>query len=155
MSITFQPYKSETIKVSLSETFMVRSRCKHCGELPSVYFYFKNPILFEDVNEVKHVFNFIRKYINRMCEDFYLMENPSNFIHMSFFGFKLNFKGFNPKLHKTRTPWFNYKQELEITEFLGCECGKTSWAFSDKTTRRRPEIVLRKSRYKYPKKFDF
>jgi hypothetical protein len=155
MSITFKTYKSEIVRVNLSETFMVRSRCKSCGELPSMYYYFKNPVLFDDVNEVRHIFGFIKKYISRMCDDFYLIENPSSFKHMSYFGFRLNFKGYNPKLHKTRTPWVQYKQELEITEFLTCECGKTSWAFSDKTIKLRPEIIFKKARYKYPKKFDF
>lgn len=155
MAITFKTHKSEIVRVNLSETFMVRSRCKLCGKLPSMYYYFKNPILFDDVNEVKYLFGFIRKYISRMCDDFYLIESPSSFIHMSFFGFKLNFKGYNPKLHKTRTPWIRYKQDLEITEFLTCECGKTSWAFSDKTVKLRPEIILKRARYKYPKRFDF
>lgn len=155
MNVTFKKYKSETIKVNVSETFMVRSRCKSCGELPSSYYYYKNPILFEDVSDVKELFGFIRKYISRLCDDFYLADSPTNFVHMSFFGFKLNFKGYNPKLHRTRTPFIQHKQELEITEFLTCKCGKTSWAFSDKTVRQRPEIILRKGRYRYPKKFDF
>ena len=155
MTISVKIYKSEIVKVNLSETFMVRSRCNSCGELPSMYYYFKNPLLFDDPNEVKLLFTFIRKYISRMCDDFYLIESPSSFHHMSFFGFRAAFKGYNPKLHRTRTPWFNYKQELEITEFLTCECGKTSWAFSDKTVKSRPEIVLKKARYKYPKKFEF
>jgi hypothetical protein len=155
MSINFKIHKSEIVKVNLSETFMVRSRCTSCGELPSMYYYFKNPILFDDVNEIRYLFTFIRKYVNRMCNDFYLIDRPGDFIRMGFFGFRLNFKGYNPKLHRTRTPWARYKQDLEITEFLTCECGKTSWAFSDKTVKLRPEIILKKARYKYPKNFDF
>lgn len=155
MSITFKPYKSEIVGVNLSETFMVRSRCKSCGELPSMYYYFKNPIFFEDVHEIRYMFDFLKKYINRMCADFYLIESPTDFVHMSNFCFRLQTKGYNPKIHKTHSFLHNYKSICEITEFLTCECGKTSWAFSDKTAKFRPEIILKKSRYKYPKKFDF
>lgn len=155
MNVTFKTHKSEVVRVNLSETFMVRSRCNSCGELPTIYYYFKNPILFEDIHDTRYLFDFLKKYIHRMCLDFYLMESPSHFTYMSIFGFTPTSKGYNPKLHRTRTPWIKHKQELEITEFLSCKCGKTSWAFSDKTVKLRPEIILKKARYKYPKKFDF
>ena len=148
-------YKKEIVKINLSETFMVRSKCKYCAEQPSIYYYVKNPLLWQDPSRIKEIFAFIKKYVHRMCSDFYLMEDPSSFYHISFFGFKTSFSGYNPKLHKTRTPWAFYKQETEITEFLTCECGRTSWAFTDKTAKYRPEIVLRKARYRYPQKFDF
>ena len=148
-------FKSEIVKINLSETFMVRSRCKLCGDFPSIYYYVKNPLLWSDPHKVKEIFSFIKKYVHRMCSDFYLMENPSNFYYVGYFGFKVSFKGYNPKLHHTRTPWSYYKQETEITEFLTCECGRTAWAFSDKTVKFRPEIIFKRARYKYPNKFVF
>jgi hypothetical protein len=147
-------YKPEIIKVNLSETFMTRSRCKECSRFPSIYYYVKNPILWYDPAKTKETFAFIKKYVNRMCSDFYLVEEPKSFTTTNYFSFSTGFKAYRPKLHKSRNPW-DYNPIVEVTEFLTCECGGTTWAFADKTVKHRPEIVLRKARYRYPRKFDF
>jgi hypothetical protein len=147
-------YKPEIVKVNLSETFMVRSRCKECGKFPSIYYYVKNPPLSIGPTKMKETFSFIKKYVSRMCSDFYLMDSPKSFHTINYFGFQTHFKSYRPKLMKTRSPW-NYQPNPEMVEFLTCECGGTTWAFAAKTNRFRAEIIFRKARYKYPQKFEF
>lgn len=135
-------------KISLSETFIVRSRCKYCQDSPSIYYYYKTPFYWEDPNSSRDLFAFVKKQVSRLCSDIYLESSPGDFHNISFNGFKLNFKGYKPRLYKNSFP-------MEISALLTCKCKKTFWAFPDNIDSSRPEVFFKRSRYKYPKKFDF
>jgi len=144
-------YKSEVIKVNLSTPFLVRSRCKGCGKYPTIYYYARNPVMWNNPRKILEQFSFYSKFFKRACSDFYLDDNPSSFTSMHYFEYQVPFKNFNPKLHRTRGahPVFNY------TEFVTCECGGSIWAFTDKSIKSRMEIISRKARVNLPQKFNF
>lgn len=144
-------YKHEVIKVNLSTPFLTRARCKACGKHPTIYYYARNPVMWNNPRKVLEQFAFYIGYFKRACSDFYLDDSPASFTKANYFSYEVPFKGFNPKLHRTRGahPVFNY------TEFVACECGESIWAFTDKSIRSRPEIVMRKAKYNFPQKFNF
>lgn len=136
------------VKISLSETFIVRSRCKYCKDFPSIYYHYQSPILWQDPNSSRDLFAFVKKQVSRLCSDIYFEYSPKEFYHIGLFEFKVNFKGYNPRFHKSNSP-------MEISALLTCKCSKTFWAFPDKIENSRPEVVFKRSRYKYPNKFGF
>jgi hypothetical protein len=145
-------YKFEEIGVNFSSTFMAKSRCKKCGSHPATYYYTRNKYLWLDPNNALKANTVgLRKYLKRMCADHYLMIAPKYFTNLINFSHSTYYKGYLPKLHTSRGRNFR----SSITEFLMCECGDTSWAFADKAVRGCPEIFNRKSRFKYPQKFEY
>lgn len=142
---------TDIVRINLSTPFVVRSRCKKCAKYPSVYYYTRNPVMWFNPNRIRAQFVFIRKFVSRMCNDLYLLEDPKNFHNANYFSFPSSFKGYRPRLHRTK----GSSAIFDIVEYLTCECGGSVWAFSDKSIRSRPEIVFRKGRYKYPQKFEF
>lgn len=90
------------------------------------------------------------KYINRMCQDFYFADAPKWFIGIIAFNWYHHGKSYNPALHAKR----GVIAVEEPAEFLSCDCGRTTWAFSEKAIQYRREISQRKARYKYPHKFE-
>ena len=61
------------------------------------------------------------------------------------------FKSFNPKMHRER----GNRISNNIIECLTCACGKTTWWFSDRMNKCKPEFSNRKCRYNYHKTFSF
>jgi len=147
----YRLYKQQIIRVNLSTPFIVKSRCKKCKSNPSIYYYIRNKHLSIDPRSGLKIFESIKKYYKRMCADHYMMISPKYFTDLGSFSHSVNYKGFLPKLHRAR----GVNIGSNITEFLMCECGATSWAFTDKAAMARPEIVNRKARNKYPQKFEF
>ena len=145
-------YKFEIIGVNFSSTFMAKSRCKKCGSHPAVYYYTRNKYLWLDPhNAINSHLSVLKKYTKRMCSDHYMMISPKYFTNLISFSQSTSYKGYLPKLHNSRGRNFS----SNIAEFLMCECGDTSWAFSDKAVRGCPEVFNRKSRFKYPQKFEY
>jgi hypothetical protein len=140
----------EVIKVRLSTSFLIRSKCIYCKSGPSVYFYIQNPILWFNHRKVLERIEFLKRNVKRFGGSHFLKFDPKYFIYNSHFNQSINFKGYNPKLHRTRG---NYA--ISITEYLQCNCGRMSWAFSEKSIQNRDDILSRKSRFKFPNKFDF
>jgi hypothetical protein len=147
----FQSYKPEIIRVSLSTPFLVKSRCKHCASLPSHYYYIRNATMWFNPRVVIDRFKSNLKYFKKMTTDHYMIDDPKYFHDMSNFTHAVTYKGYRPRLHRTR----GSSATQDVVEFLMCECGKTSWGFSDKAIKNRPEIVNKKSRRRFPQKFEF
>lgn len=147
----FSTYKPEIIRVNFSTPFIVKSRCKHCAGFPSHYYYIRNPTMWYNVRTVTDRSRKAISHLKRMASDHYLIDDPKYFKNMSNFTHTTTYKGYRPRLHRTR----GSRQTQDIIEFLMCECGKTSWGFSDKAIKGRPEILNRKARYRYPQKFEF
>lgn len=147
----FRTYKPEIVRVNLSTPFLVRSRCKFCAGLPTHYYYIRNATMWYNPRKPIDHFKQMTKYVKRMCSDHYLMEEPKYFVEMASFSHPVSYKGYRPRLHRTR----GSSATQDVVEFLMCDCGRSSWAFSDKAVKYRPEIVARKARYRFPQKFEF
>jgi hypothetical protein len=151
IDLAFRNYKSEIIRINLSTPFLVKNRCKECGSHPSIYYYIRNRNLWLDPRRVLKDFDILKKYYKRMCSDHYMMLSPKYFTDLGSFSHQVGYKGFLPKLHRSR----GRSIISNIAEFLMCECGATSWAYADKAVINCPEIANRKARSKYPQKFEF
>jgi hypothetical protein len=146
-------YKPEIIRVNISSTFICRSKCLECGEGPSEYFHIRSPSLSKDVSlDIKFSAHF-RDFIKRMSNDWYLEGDPKYFRDIKEFSFILEDKQYRPTLHRTRGS--DIKLRDNVIEIAICDCGATTWAFNQKSTKKRPEITNRKGKYFYPKKFEY
>lgn len=142
---------NEIIVVNLSTPFLIKNKCKECGSNPVTYFYVRNKTLWIDPNRIIQSFDLLKKYYKRMCSDYYMKVSPKYFNDLSHFSYYTLYKSYLPKLHHTR----GRDLSPNVSEFLMCECGATSWIFSNLSAKKCPEVVNRKSRYSYPHKFDF
>ncbi len=142
-------YSPEIIKVSLSTPFVTRARCKFCGKFPSIYYCYRNYTQYIDVSSVKSRLDSIKKYRNSFREDYYLSANPINFKSINSFSYIPDFKDYCPLLHRTK----GSHNILRFIDCLACRCGRSTWAFSQKSTKNRPEIFNRKSKNKFENKY--
>lgn len=134
------------VEIKLSSTFVKRAVCKHCGKGPCRVFFVRNTTFYKNPKYVQEQFEFIRKNVKRMCTDFYLEGDPSFFENTSDFKFPLQFKGYNPKAHRTR----GATNKNNVTECASCECGRTTWQFNYKSSQDRKEISMRQAPRNFP-----
>jgi hypothetical protein len=144
-------YKTEIIRVNLSNSFTTRTRCLKCGAEPTIYFYSFKPYLFEDHRHASSLIEYVRKRFKRVQLDWYLEARPKDFTGIVSFSHLVNYKGFNPKLFKSK----GIDQDNNIVQFIACWSGCTVWAFSDKASENRREITQRRARYNHPTKYSF
>ena len=144
-------YKREVVRINLSTPFITRTRCKHCGELPAIYYYIYNTTLWGSPVSIQKMFAMISKRVTRMGTSHYLKDNPSDYSGLSNFSQGTGFRRYIPRLRHTR----GINQDFDVTEYLMCPCAKSMYAFTQKSVKGRPEIINRKSRKCYPKKFLF
>lgn len=128
---------------------MARNRCSQCGGFPTIYYYIHNTVPYVDPKILQNVFSFISKRVKRMGTDHYLGSDPKYYTSLGDFSQGSGFKRFTPRVHYTR----GLKLDFYVTEFLMCDCGHNSLAYSQKSVKNRPEISMRKSHKFYPKKF--
>jgi len=151
--------KIQINEVNISSTFLPRCRCKHCGGGPEFYYATGNRPTFKDAHIQIQLSGYYRKYIKRMCRDFYLWEEPSSFRDTHDFKFRLD-KQYSPILHRTvgaaqSIPFESYMKRQNVTDVLCCICGDTTWVYNVKSSKGKPEIINRKGRYNYPSKFEY
>lgn len=144
-------YKREVVKISLSTPFITRTRCKHCGELPVIYYYIYNSTLWGSPVHVQKLFDIISKRVKRMGTSHYLQDSPSDYSGLSNFSQGTGFRKYSPRIRQTR----GINQDFDVTEYLMCPCAKSMYAFTQKSIKTRPEILNRKSKITYPHKFSF
>ncbi len=144
-------YKPEVIRINISSTFMVRTRCQKCRSGPYYYYAVLKPYKWKNPRHAILFSNITRGWIQRMVSNWYLDFTPRHFNKMGDFSFNLEDKAYSPILHRVRGS--NVNERDNVVEFIGCECGDTIWAFNDKSIKKRPEITNRKGRYKYPQRF--
>lgn len=142
-------YKPEVIRINLSEPFIMRAKCKHCGGSPIIYYYLRNPTMWFDPRKAMDRANYIRLLIKQLQAKG-LFEQPKNYTSVSALSYDTENR-YRPRMHRTR----GSNPVFDVVEFVTCDCMKTTWAYSDKAVAGRPEITNRKSRYKYPLKFEF
>jgi hypothetical protein len=142
---------SQSVQINLSSSFLVKSRCKFCVSGPKHYVISKLSTKWIDHSMVKDRFAAYVKRLKRFNYDFYLSVSPKVFNSINFLTHTVFYKGYNPALHKN----VGVPAAANYMEYLTCNCGLTQWGFAQKSAASRPEIVLRKAKYNYPRKFDY
>ena len=141
--------KTRVNYINLSSTFLNRTRCKFCLEIPSIYFFIRSKFYHADISENIKRSDLLKKTYKRICTDDYLHLDPSSNNGISFFTFVIPFKGFSPALYRTK----GINSIMDFAECAYCECGRSSWVFYYKFAKDRPEIINKKSYNFYTKKF--
>ncbi|CAB4197033.1 hypothetical protein UFOVP1290_553 [uncultured Caudovirales phage] len=142
-------YNSEIVQVSLSTPFITRARCKFCGKFPSIYFCCRNYTQYIDVKCVKDRLDLIKKYRNSFREDYFLSVDPIFFKSVHDFAYVPEFKAYCPALHRTK----GSHNIFRYIDCLTCNCGRSTWYFSQKSIKNRAEIFHRKSKNKFTNKY--
>ena len=131
-----------SIKLNI-QTFLFKSRCKHCRSLPTTMFFYLDKHATHDhymPNRKIVGANYVARY------------------HLSYGittrSFVLNsvFDGVSFSVRKARLPGVKYQQGMDLVSILECQCGKTSWAF---TQSHRDHIKQRKCAIKVPRDIGF
>lgn len=143
--------KQKYFQISASESFLVRTVCKKCKGHPLYYFYSRNPILWYDPRRVIAAFEYVKKYNKRLAlDDFsFGLDDFRYASKMNLFNHQVNYKGYRPKLHRTR----GQNPILDVVEYLTCECGQTAWAYSGMGIMQRHDINHKKAPMFVKKKF--
>lgn len=137
----------DIILINLSVPFLQRAKCKFCGKGPT-YYYCVRKRNYLDVRKPLQFMEWVKRHHYRMCSNDYLFDDPKNCISLIYFSYEIPYKSYNPALHRVKgIPRNNFR------EYVGCDCGKTTWGFYYKSAIDRPEIINRKSRNSYPQKF--
>lgn len=144
-------YKQEVIRLNISSTFMVRTRCKNCGKGPDYYYAVGQPFKWVDVRSALVFSKKVKEWLVKIISNWYLSFTPRYFEKLGDFTFELEDKSYDPLFHRTRGG--NCGIQNRVVEFVGCSCGQTVWAFNQKSVIKRPEVTNRKGRYKYPQRF--
>ncbi len=137
--------------VSLSSTFVMRARCRYCKSKPMYYFWSKTRTLYISFDKPRKMFENIIKLHKDLYSNYYLVADPSNFNKMSDFSYVHPFMKHSVRLHKNK----GMQAARDYSEYVSCSCGRTIWAFYENFANTRPDIIHRKSVYKYPQKFEY
>lgn len=143
-------YVEEVIQVNISTPFTQRTKCKFCCGGPSFYYYLRSS-LFLDPKTPMNFISWIKKHYYRMCSDDYLFDSPKDFTDLSHLSYDIPYMNYSAILHRTR----GVSQRRNFIQYLGCDCGKTKWAFYYASAANRPEIINRKGRTNLPYKYKF
>lgn len=140
----------KNINVNTSSSFMVRARCKKCGKPPSIYYYSRVPTKYHDVDGYRIYTKTYQEYTKAINLNWFLSFAPKQLTKIGDFGADLH------RGHITISAVAKTKQgrDSKIVEYLTCECGETIWAFNRRSVKTRPDIINRKGKYNYPKKFE-
>ena len=138
----------EVIPVNLSTPFLQRTKCKFCGEGPAHYYCVRETANLDVKRSIKYM-EWIRKHHYRMCSDDYFFDDPKDCNRLIHFSYQILYRAYSPILHRTK----GIHPRANFVEYLVCDCGKSTWVFYYRSTVDRPEIINRKSRSNFPKKF--
>lgn len=141
-------HTKQNIGVKLSTSFLRRTKCKYCSDYDPVVYRIRNFSLDYDVKISIRKIDYIKDYVKRMCDDFYLEFNPKIFHDTSLFKHAVPYKGYNPRLHRLK----NVQHKFHFTEFITCKCGQTNWAVNYKSCEKQLSSN-RKTNVIYPDKF--
>jgi hypothetical protein len=150
MNRTVISSKPEIHRVRLSSPFMVRSRCKFCMGSPIIYYYIRNPTLWFNPRKAMDRMSFIKKLLQHLRSLGFLNE-PKHCHSAAELSHDVSWAKYRPRLHRTK----GSSAIFDVVEFVTCDCMQTTWAYSDEAIQNRPEINHRKSRYRFPTKFEF
>lgn len=135
----------EEIKINLSTPIVMRARCKRCGKFPDTYYCLRHRELIKDVKkQIAHSLR-TKKYIKKMNAEWYFDFSPSNFSSINLFSHSTIYKGYNPRLHKTK----GLDPHSLKMEYLTCPCNQTIWSWVDKFVQNKLEHKHRRARGYY------
>ena len=141
-------FLAETIQINLSTPFLQRAKCKFCEKGPSYYYCCRNTFFLDATTPQKYM-QWVTKHNYRICTDDYLFEEPKQCTQLINLSYQLPYKGYTPTLHRCR----GVQPRTDFIEYVICKCGKTTWQFYYRSAKNRPEIINRKCRNNFPKKF--
>ncbi len=150
MIFNYKKRKLQRVKINLSLTILNR-RCKRCGSAPAYYYFSRDVNTYPEVSVVKIMSDWLTKNRSRICESWFMMEDPSVFDNISDFSHQTNYKGYKPRWHKN----CGHDPMKHIIEYLVCSCGQTSWAFNERASQSKPHIKQKKAKYSYPSKITY
>lgn len=142
--------KFEKVRINISTTFPMRARCKACGSAPSYYYMVRRPYHIHDHNIATNIASWIRNWIERMGDINVYVGDPRYILTKDISHF-VDYKGYNPRPHLMIKSFKDDRNN--VYEVVGCDCGHSTWIFTDKSAQKSPEIVNRKGRYKYPQEY--
>ena len=142
--------KPEIIRVKLSSTFMVRTKCTHCMGGPTYYYYLRNPTMWMNPRKSMDQRGFLTALLKSLGAH-HMYDEPRFYTSASMLAHDVMYAKYRPRLHRTR----GSSAGQDLVECLTCDCMKTCWYFANKAVAKRPEIVNRKSDRYYPNKFEF
>lgn len=145
-----KPGKDDVIRIRLSSPFMARACCKYCGGAPLIYYYIRNATNWFNPRKAIGQLNFLKTLVQKLMS-IHVFSDPKDYTTISHFSQSFGYAQYRPRLHRTK----GSSATFDIVEFLTCDCMKTTWAFSQKSSQNRPEITNRKARFTYPKNFLF
>lgn len=133
------PYLNTTaIKLNI-QTFLFKSRCKHCASLPTTMFFY--------LDKHADLYNY-RHYRHNVGPNYKGAQHRLSYMFRAPHSFAMNeiFDEISLNVRKARLPGIKYQQGMELVSILECQCGKTSWAFiqsyRDHIKRRKCEIKV-------------
>jgi len=134
----------DSVKVSLSSTFISRAKCKWCCTPPTFYYFARNPTMWFDPRKITNKLEQVKKRVKNIgwITNPIIIDDPTYKVSNSSLSHHPNYKGYRPRLHRTR----GSNAIIDSIEYLSCDCGKTYWAFSVFGSKKRPEITNRKAR---------
>ena len=144
-------YRKEAKKINISLSFPIRAKCKKCCTGPCWYFYLPKITLVKTISQFVNLSESSKKWLYIVPIDRHLGNSPAVCNFLSRFRLQIPYKNYKINLHRTIGNKSTYR--FNIIDVLCCACGKTMWAFNSKSTESRPDIIHRKGRYCYPKKF--
>jgi len=128
---------SNNFDISLSKSFLNRSRCKFCGGLPLYSFRYNSKFISNKVS--KRASNMI-KSISRKIAANWIYSDPIDFNHIKNYIIPLTFNIRSLAIHANLEREYGY---WNITKAASCGCGESFWLFEDKNNF-KPHIYNRK-----------
>lgn len=145
--------KVEVSTVNISSTFLMRCVCKECGSGPYIHYAIRKPLVWDEPKQLLSASKWLRRYVQRMVQDWYLDAEPKYFHSLRELTFSLTDKHFVPS--HFRTKGFPSDPRNNVVDIMQCECSATVWWYSQQAIKDKPEVVNRKGKYCYPKKFEW
>lgn len=142
----YNPFSS--LKISLSNTIIMKARCKKCGERPNTLYSLRTAEITKDIKGYSLGSDKRKSYTKKMNSKWYLNFNPSEFVNFDMLRFSLSsimssYKSFPHRVNKN-VPAFVSE------EVLTCPCSRSVWMWTDLGWQFMPDHKNRRSHKSYP-----
>ena len=122
--------------ISISNSFLEKSRCRYCGGLPIDYSKQGAKAYTKELNKKLGVY----RVHNYKSDFYYILDQASYLYDLSDFSSPAIFS-YNPHFHRVLNRKTG-KKILSGTDEIICECGRTAWSFSDFIAERYSRVDL-------------
>jgi hypothetical protein len=142
---------SRDIYVNLSCSFLERTRCKFCGELPYFYYCLRSKTYSKEAFIPFNKMRWLTKRNYKINNDDYIINEPRDFTNIAILSYSVPYMSYFVSPHRIK----NIKSNYDYIEYVACPCGKSRWAFCFDFCNHKLEVINRKCRNKHYKKFDW